>query len=668
MLFFQFRQGLPLVLILIHCCLFCANSFGASENKVDSLQHIIKGDFEESVKRKAELALVNHYHTIRNHTVSIRLADSLIEHTSLDVLKKEDREFLFDLLILKGYACFRNAQYKQSISASAKAFELAKKDQDTFNMMQSNLLLAKTYFRTTQRDSVLFYLLKNRPFLNNPNCTKWKGDTYMQLGLHYCFEMDFEKSKDYFSRIIQAGSNSPEALVKSTYANLGILYNSEGKKLDSALFYFHTALEQDSLNYSALNGLGTVYKKQGNYEKALIEYKKFHNLGLRTNNRYVLSGTSNNIAGVLIEMGRNQEALTYALKAEKLALEINNIDRYLAALLRQEWAYEGMKDYQKALTIKERYWITIDSLNTADVKARISELQTTHDLAEKTQDLELSNAKNEAQAAQLAEEKLRTRNAVIVLIALVLIVGVVVFSYFRLQKAKRALANSNAIKDRFFAIIAHDLRGGFSGFSGIGPLIHELVQKGETESVKKICDELENESSRLDQMLDSLLQWAFSQLDRINIQKENVDLGQLLDERRNELLSRIESKKINLEIDLNCKSAQTDKNATSFILRNLIGNAIKFSPAGGLIQVKSRKMKESIAIDVIDQGMGMDEQTVSKLFKPEQKVSHTGTKGEKGNGLGLILSHEFAKRIEGKIQVDSKLNDGSTFTLILPAA
>lgn len=224
------------------------------------------------------------------------------------------------------------------------------------------------------------------------------------------------------------------------------------------------------------------------------------------------------------------------------------------------------------------------------------------------------------------------------------------------------------IKDKFFSIIAHDLRSPFNGLLGLFDLLRHNPEAIPEDERNKMIHQIYSSSVQLFRLLENLLNWSRSQTNDIKLNPENIFVNELVSE--NFLLQKeqAKSKKIEL-INESMRDARVfaDRNTIDTVLRNLISNAIKFTQEGGEIKVKTLfKDNNSVEILVQDNGVGMPEETLHKLFNVDEKISTKGTNNEKGSGLGLALCKEFVELNQGKISVESKVGKGSTFIVTLP--
>ena len=230
------------------------------------------------------------------------------------------------------------------------------------------------------------------------------------------------------------------------------------------------------------------------------------------------------------------------------------------------------------------------------------------------------------------------------------------------------LRQLNQTKDKFFSIIAHDLKSPFHGLLGLT----EMVLSGDEElSIDKLMEYnklIHNSASTLYRLIENLLEWAQVQRGLINCTPEEIGLQEIVTQTIETIEDRAVQKGITIKNEIpGFQKAFADEKMISTIFRNLLSNAIKFTKRDGQINIRAKKIdNKMVEVSVRDTGVGMSEADVKKLFKMEEKVSSTGTEGESSTGLGLLLCKEFIEKNSGKIWVESKENEGSTFYFTLP--
>jgi two-component system, sensor histidine kinase and response regulator len=237
----------------------------------------------------------------------------------------------------------------------------------------------------------------------------------------------------------------------------------------------------------------------------------------------------------------------------------------------------------------------------------------------------------------------------------------------QLEAQKLELKQLNASKDKFFSIIAHDLRAPFSGLLGLTDFIIKNVEQFTQRDVKENLTELRDVANTVYGLLENLLAWSRLQRGAMEHAPENVALHALADQIVRLFATHARQKEITLvnrvPHDL---AAYVDSRMLDTVLRNLVSNALKFSDKGGKIQVMARRNGTGVELAVADTGTGIPASDLPHLFRIDVKYSNAGTAGEEGTGLGLILCKDLVERNSGRIWVESRVGQGSTFTMRLP--
>jgi signal transduction histidine kinase len=239
-----------------------------------------------------------------------------------------------------------------------------------------------------------------------------------------------------------------------------------------------------------------------------------------------------------------------------------------------------------------------------------------------------------------------------------------------LQRKNEELHELNATKDKFFSIIAHDIKNPFTSIIGFSELLLYNYQKWSENKKFNTIRILYESSKNLFDLLENLLQWSRSQRGLLEYDPIKVDFRDTFEGVLNIVKPNADAKGIKINFNMNDESLflYADSRLLDIILRNLIGNAIKFSHKEGVIELKAEKRDEFVFISVIDYGIGIPAKELDKLFKIEIHNTSLGTNDEKGTGLGLILVKEFVLKLGGNIWVKSEEGKGSEFTFSVPGA
>ena len=305
---------------------------------------------------------------------------------------------------------------------------------------------------------------------------------------------------------------------------------------------------------------------------------------------------------------------------------------------------------------------------------------------------EIQNQKNRNEIILI---RAKLHGAIISIVFLIILIGLVVYFYIEKQKHnlilkenyktiqeqkalleenfvklknnEKKLSQLNATKDKFFSIIAHDLKNPFSVLIGLSDIVISDPEVRHSEEFEQIIDGIFHTAKSGYNLLDNLLKWARTQTGDLEYKPEWLDMNEIFTQ--NSSFFKETAKAKNIEIS-NIHSINqkvfADFNMVNFVVRNLMNNAIKFSFQNSKIKIDASEDKEYCIFTIQDFGIGMDNETQGKLFKIESTNPQAGTESEMGTGLGLIISKEFIERNGGKIWVDSEKGKGSSFHFSFP--
>lgn len=238
----------------------------------------------------------------------------------------------------------------------------------------------------------------------------------------------------------------------------------------------------------------------------------------------------------------------------------------------------------------------------------------------------------------------------------------------RLKETEQKLNELNQSKDRLFSIIAHDLKNPFFGLIGLSEILVQDYDTTDDDYKKMLINDINILSVTTHQLLDNLLDWSRQQTNQISFHPELFSLKDSLDVAVKSLNQIARSKGITIQNNLRRAVLVTaDKYMIDTVLRNLLSNALKFSDEGSVITADLTLNQDgTCSLSISDQGVGMSAEALEKIFTPSEKQKTTGTKGEKGSGLGLILCKDFTEKNGGTLRAESTPGQGSTFTITLP--
>ena len=456
--------------------------------------------------------------------------------------------------------------------------------------------------------------------------------------------------------------------------NLGHLYTLQGK-YNEALDHHKQALSiRRSLTDKksealSLNDIGELYKLMGNNEKALANHVVALEIRRVLQDQHALAESYNNIGVLYFQQKNFQRAAANLQLGLAAAQESNDQHQLLRSYEYLSGCFEAAGNYKKALEYKNEF-IAISDLIKGD--------ENEHSLLETQNKYKIEQLDNERKRkdAELVSQK-RFRNFLFILVALCVIIVVLVgYMYIIKQRSNKKLKvahdqlNSqnlelqelNATKDKFFSIISHDLKGPLNSLTSFSSLLINHTDSLSKEEIKMFASDFDKSLKNLFALLENLLEWSRSQTGNIEFVPESFDLAVMLEENKELLKAQAQNKNITLMNESPEKVLiNAHKNSVNTVVRNLISNAIKFTPEGGKITLKTFRQNGVVVTSIADTGVGMSQNVIDRLFRIDSKHSTKGTANEKGTGLGLILCKEFVEKNGGKIWVSSKEGEGSVF-------
>ena len=540
------------------------------------------------------------------------------------------------------------------------------------------------------------------------------------IGLIYNTWGNYDSAIHYHSAALEIDKAIGDPyFISVDYNNIGKIYQAWGK-LDRALEYYEESLifadssgRENSIAIR-LNNIGMIHKQKKDYKKALEYIERALEIDTRLNNRYRMGVRYHNLGQIHDVMGHRSLGKDYYLKALELFREVQNIeatamvyrslgehyfeqDRYheaesyclkslriadsinLATLTLDNYEllailYEKMGEPQKALAFFKVYSAQKDSIFSQNEQALITEYQTKYETRKKEQEIELLNKAQEISALELRKVSIQRYAFLVTIVLLVVIILLIILKYRYKHQMNSMLAEKNAkleelnaTKDKFFTILSHDLRNPLSGIRNLSQSLASNLSSLKKDDLGQMVNSLHHSSNHVFEMTQNLLNWAQTQRKGQPVNPGNLSLGELIERNLNLHKARAESKDIDLKMeDSNGHQVYADEQMVNTVLRNLISNAIKFTPRGGQVVVKTAANEKFMRIAVTDTGIGIAEEDTKKLFRIDQDVKTIGQSDEKGTGLGLIICREFIRKNNGDITVESQPGRGSSFIFTLP--
>ena len=604
-------------------------------------------------------------------------------------LNRKDNEDIITYYTIIGGVYSEHSKYREGLEYFLKAEDLANElnyEEDLADIYNG---IGNIYIEISSYDEALKYFLSALELYKKTKNKRGLASSFNLLGILFQSIKEHDKALEYYQKtieiFIELGDQSGQAMA---YNNLGTIYDEKGDK-QKALKYYNKSLQIDQeIDYTegiatCLNNIGLIYLDSGDYEKAYTNLKESADISRELKDIYSLSNTHNNLAKLFLKQKQYTQAQDNLNIAIELAKQINVKDWLLESYDLYHQLYSELNNYKKALEYYKLYSEINDSIYTMESSDRITEMKIKYETENLETENELLKKDNQIQLLELNRQK-NIKNYWIAFSVLILALAVLSFSQFRLKKKTNGLLRSknqqlkdtnkkltiseynlkelNATKDKFFSIIAHDLKNPFQSLLGFSETLYNNRSELSEEQINEYTRLMYESSQNLFNLLGNLLQWAKSQLGSVNLSPIKLNLSDSVDDVLSLFGTSAQKKNIQIEnkVDKNIVII-ADKHVISTVLRNLISNAIKFTNKGGNIAISSYDENNKVRISVKDNGKGISEEDIEKLFKIDQTYSTRGTENESGTGLGLILCKELVTQSGGEIVVNSTLGKGSAF-------
>lgn len=549
--------------------------------------------------------------------------------------------------------------------------------------------------------------------------------TLNNIGVNYLYAEDWVTSSENFIRsarikeamIRNGNATAADVDLASTFMNVAITYDNQSDTLNAEA-YFTRAIDEalsigDTITAArAKNGLGNIRVTNKRFEEALLYYREIEAIFETENDLFALGKMYNNMALCYAELDNSSKVIEYADKAIATNQEIGNEQSEALALMylgmgyqragrhkeaisisekalemgnkletkavlsgsykNMYEAYSSIGDYKKAFENSVLYHNVDKELYSLERAEQIERLSAQYEADKRKIEIDQLNKDRELQSLLLSKANSERNLFLVLLISAVLFIALAFYFYRKIAQNRAELRVKNAeleglnkTKDRFFAIISHDLRGHISSFQGTGRLLkHFMVRKDEAK-LEAVTTEIDKNANNLSHLLDNLLQWSLDQLQGYQPKPEVIDVKTTVEELAATYEPLAKAKGLTISTSIQSEHmVMADKGSFYVTLRNLVANAIKFTEYGS-ISITSRREGKNLIILVQDTGIGIPSEMQQGLFEISEEKIRRGTQNEKGTGLGLNLAYEFTKMNGGKIELKSEEGVGTTFLVYL---
>ncbi|MEP0712740.1 MAG: tetratricopeptide repeat protein [Algoriphagus sp.] len=628
------------------------------QTPTDSLRNVIAKTDNDSIKATTLLNLSKHYYPY-NQDTAILYAKEAIELANERGFTRVEA----NALNIIGVCYLIKSDFEKSLSTHLKALDIRETLQDTVGIIESTMNLGNIYYRLQKLEKAVVQYEKSLSLALLINHERAMSLLYNNLGSYYLDrwlslkkEEDFTKTKDYLEKSKAIKENLNDKLnLTSTLVQLGELYYESGDK-QKGISLLTQALElAEEMNdwegrLSSLGTLSDYHRDNGSLEKALEYAAMAFELAQQTRSNFQIGIAASKMANLSALNKDFEKAYEYQLINEASNDSIFNDSREkIRAELEIQYESEKkelenqklIKDQELAeLSITRKNELLIIFIIVAILLIGLAwyQLKINRKLSAAHRELKETNSKVQAQYQQIQQQAAE------------------------LNSTNHELKQANSFRDKLFSIISHDLRAPFSSL--ITSL--ELWKSGDLskEEIDFVLSSIASDANAASNLLSNLLTWARTQMSSDKVKKTTFELSELISENQSLFAKQLEQKNLRIENNIPFTlKIFSDRDRLDFIIRNILSNSIKFTPAGGKITVDSDPSNPSTLV-ISDSGIGMSPDQQANLFNKKQH-STSGTNGEKGTGIGLMLSKDFADSIGADISVKSEKGKCTSFRIEL---
>ena len=579
----------------------------------------------------------------------------------------------FKIIIITGgflsaFSCFGQIEKKGGQSKLLERFEYYVNKIPSGIRNNSNFSKARYYFNKSNYDSTIIYSAR---FQNSQSKPKRLVDyNHFMRGVCFIEKGLVDEAMDELNRIDSTFTLYPA--VQSRKAGL-YMFDSEFDKSLKLLFELSEKknLEKYGVERYAIDrNIGGCYLGKGNFElgeKYMLQSLEYEEAQKDTS---FLILTYSNLANTYYTQYLDDEAYQYFLKAFELANQTKDYILRMNSSLNLAVFEENRSDFEKSLNYRKQYDRWKDSTNNQEKVWEIAQIEKQHLAETKQKEIGLLQRKNKL-IEQENELKSKERNAILVGSAVLLLVLILII-YFYYQKIRssaiiseqrESLDKLNAFKNRLFSIVSHDLRSSVHGLRRSTEQLRSEIPN-EDSKLKALVNQQGAIANSTYGMLDNLLNWALLQSDEIYFHPEKVSLKRLIPQVVLNYQPLLDQKKIALELDIP-KDAKVlaDVDSVKIVLRNVLDNAIKFTPEEGKLSISAEILEDQCHLRIKDNGSGMSPEQLAIVLEQSSQVSKESDEERSGTGLGVRLCASFMSKNNGSFRIESEKEEGTTVIL-----
>lgn len=622
---------------------------------------------------KGYLSLGKIYETGENINTALAFYDSAL--TIANAI--DDNWIKADIMLRKGIIHQSKGEETLALESFRNVMRFGRSSGNHKPLATAYSIMGNIYRTNGLYDRAIEYIIKSKLNYEKTNFTEGAGWASYLLGLIYVDLGLPDKAGEHFQDALEVYKKIAE--IDGHKGGIAICYEQIGL-LNMKAGDYSNAFENISYSLNIFKENGSKYGISNAYKNlGKIEYgrNKFATAEDYLNKSLEIKQATGDLMGQppvfeylgLCSIGKGETEKGLNLLNRALELAISNKQKKLQTDIYAKLTkvYLDLNNLPKAIETQKRQIEIQDSLLSGAVKIKMEQLQSIYEIDEKNNEIAQLEKQNEINFLRLRQHRTSRIIMIAGIFLALLIASIIYFFYRKLQHKNDQLNEAVATKDKFFSIVAHDLRGPIGSALSLSEFLIEEIEKKNYETVEMYASVFNQALSDSFTLLNNLLDWSRSQLQRMEFNPRCLSLPQIIEEITGLFYSPIEKKQITvsttIEADL---KLMADEPMLKTILRNLVSNAIKYSNEKGEIKISSYKDGQSVILSVSDNGLGMGPEKADKLFSFEMHSSSPGTSGEQGTGLGLILVNDFVRKHHGEIRIESTPGKGTTFIISFP--
>jgi signal transduction histidine kinase len=671
--------------------------FGQTRNEIDSVLSIIKGETNKEI-------LIDNYNNLAN-LYSYSDIDSAYFYANKALESSEKAGYKngkAEAFYLLAFFNNRIGKHNEAIDNLENAIKIYTELGDSSYLVGCYNNLGVLYSYSTDQKTSLEYFIKAMNMAEQINETFALSEAYSNIGSNYEFLKEYVSALKYYNKALEVDLKTlNQHNIAFSYITLGGInlklqrYESARDSLMKAK-QFISVVDDNYRKTELYIYLSDYYIETDQLDSAIYNIKVAKEINSKEKYNTLDADILTLEGDLLFKQKKYSECLVFYDNAIEQFLNQNILDGLYEIYMSKSEALSELGKHEKAFETFKKAQKLNEDFKPQEIAKTLGEFENAERIKEETTKLRLEQEiLNQKDRNEILVVRAKLHAAIFSIAFLLVIVALVIYfyvvnrkhnlilreNYYVIRDQKRQLEENflelktneekltalNATKDKFFSIIAHDLKNPFNVLVGLSDIVINDPDVRHSEDFEEIMDGIFKTAKSGYNLLDNLLVWARSQTGGLEYKPEMVNLSEIV--ATNMAFFSESAKAKNIDV---CSSVPSilevyaDYNMMSFIVRNLLNNAIKFSYPNGKIEIRANKRNDFHVFTIQDFGTGMKTETMEKLFKIESTNPSTGTANETGTGLGLLICKEFVEKNSGEIWVESEKGIGSSFHFSIP--